>query len=118
MKLILRLIIIGFLFSSCNTQKTISKDSNTISKTTMEDYKTKGYTLGTLIESKTTGDCRWVIRVQGSSLQYDPINIEAEKFAYLTQKKGDIVFKFLPLRQMNRCPDISPIQLTEVIENP
>lgn len=83
----------------------------------MEDYKSKGYTLGTIVESRSN-DCRWIIRVKESNLQYDPVNIDDEKFIGLTEKKGNIIFKFLPLRQMNRCPDVSPIQLTEVLETP
>ena len=115
MKLIIKLIIFTFLFNACGSQKTVPEKP--ISNKTMEEYKAKGYTLGKL-RTKKVGDCSYVIRVDGSDLEYDPVNIDDEKFSYLTSKKTSFFFKFLPLRRQNRCDNVSPIQLTEVVDTP
>jgi hypothetical protein len=83
----------------------------------MEEYQQKGYTLGTL-ESKKTGDCSWVIVVKDSNLQFDPVNIDEDKFVALKATKAPFFFKFLRLRRQNRCEGVSPIQLTEIVDNP
>jgi hypothetical protein len=108
MKLILRLFILAFLLTSCSSQKSISEK-------TLEEYKQKGYTLGTL-SSQDKGSCPWVITVTDSNVKYDPINIDEAKFASLKEGKSSVFFKFLPLRRQNRCDGIAPIQLVEVVQ--
>jgi len=110
MKTFIKLFAFIFLLTSCSSKKTISEE-------TIQEYQQKGYTFGT-IEAKSTGDCPWVITVNGSDLQYDPVNIDNEKFSKLKTKKTPFFFQFLRLRQQNRCNNISPIRLTEVVENP
>ena len=44
------------------------------------------------------------------------VNVEDEKFAQYATQKTTIFFKFLPLRMKNRCNDVSPIRLIEVIK--
>jgi hypothetical protein len=107
MKTFIKLVAFSFLLASCSSQKTMPEK-------TVQEYQQKGYTLGT-IASKSTGDCPWVITVSDSNVQYDPINIDETKFATLKTKKTAFFFKFLPLRQMNRCDNTAPIQLTEVV---
>ncbi|QMU65735.1 MAG: hypothetical protein GKR88_16605 [Flavobacteriaceae bacterium] len=110
MKFLLKLFFLVSIITSCNSQKPIIKKS-------IEDYKKEGYILG-VIEFKDITDCRWVITVDKSKLQYDPINIENKKFSHFTSsKKTSIFFKFFPLRMKNRCDGIVPIQLIEVIKS-
>jgi len=108
MKLFLKIFVVVFLLNSCNSQKTAVK-------TSIEKYKKQGYTVG-VIEPQKTGACATVITVSESELHYDPINIEDEKFIEFGTKKSTVVFKFLPLRMMNRCQNISPIRLIEIIK--
>ena len=107
MKLFLRIFVLVFTVSACNSQK------STIKKTA-EEYKKEGYTFG-VIEPYASGDCTARITMKELGIQYDPINIQEEKFATFRSKKTEIYFKFLPLRMKNRCDNVSPISLIEVI---
>jgi hypothetical protein len=110
MKFIYKLFLVILVCTACNSQKTISEK-------TIKKYKKKGYILGTL-ESSKNDECSYVIRIEGSDVLYDPVNIEEEQFSFLLSKETDFFFKFLPLRMKNRCNNISPIQLTEILKNP
>ncbi len=94
------------LIGSCNSSKLrVNKTSDA--------FQTEGYTVG-IIVPKVTGNCGWVITVS-DNIRYDPINIEEEKFFSFSFQKDTIYFKFLPLRIQNRCKNISPIKLLDVI---
>ena len=108
MKLFLKIFILVFFVSACNSQK------STVKKST-EEYQKEGYTLG-VIEPYNSGDCQNVITIKELGIKYDPTNIQDEKFAEFISGKMEIYFKFLPLRRMNRCQGVSPIQLIEVIK--
>lgn len=108
MKILIKLFAFTLLLNSCSGQKTISEK-------TIQEYQQKGYTLGTLA-SKKASDCTWVITVNGSKEQYDPINIDDKKFADLKTKKSGFFFKFQRLRMKNRCDNILPIKLLEITE--
>jgi hypothetical protein len=84
-------------------------------KKSTEEYQKEGYTVG-IIEPFNSGDCAARITIKELDIQYDPINIQDEKFAEFASKKTEIYFKFLPLRMKNRCDNVSPISLIEVIK--
>jgi len=109
MKYLIKSIVLFFFafILSCNSSKSLSKN-------TIEEYKKKGYVLG-LIEPKKNGDCNYVITMIGSDLKYDPINIANEKFTQFLSKKNTILFTFSRLRMKNRCDNISPIRLIDVV---
>jgi hypothetical protein len=94
------------IITSCSSSKSSLKIN-------LIDTEKEGYTLG-IIEPKGGGNCGWMIS-DIANKKYDPINIEHEKFLRFSLKKEKIYFKFLPLRMKNRCENISPIQLIEIV---
>ena len=100
------LILILITTISCvNSKSSLHK---TISK-----YQKEGYSTGTIIP-KDNENCGWVI-TDSKNNSYDPINIEEEKLVQFSLKREKLYFKFLPLRMKNRCKNIAPISLVEVI---
>lgn len=99
-------LLLLFITLSCNSSK--SKTSKT-----QAEYEKEGYFLGT-ISPKGIGNCAWVIYDEKRNLKFDPINIEDQKFVRFSKKEEKIYFKYLPLRQKNRCDNVAPIQLTEI----
>ena len=89
------------------------KSTKIIKNKTANNYKKEGYTYGTIVP-KDTGNCGWII-TDSKNNNYDPINIKDESFLSFSLKKEKIYFKFLPLKMKNRCENISPITLLEVI---
>ncbi|MFY0630284.1 MAG: hypothetical protein JXR05_07870 [Flavobacteriaceae bacterium] len=98
--------VLLLLTLSCNSSK------STTDKTAAE-YEKEGYIVGT-ISPKGNGNCGWIIYDGERNLKYDPVNIEDEKFVGFSLKEQKVYFKFLPLRQKNRCENTAPIRLTEV----
>ena len=99
--------ILLLIIMSCNSSKSTTKK-------TAIDYEKEGYTIGTIVPMDS-GNCSWVIS-DTENVKYDPTNIKEEKFSRFSTKEMKIYFKFLPLKQRNRCKDTSPIVLTDVIE--
>ena len=99
------LILILFMIS-CNSTKLSSNKTDS-------QYQKEGYTYG-VITPKDNGNCGWIISV-AKNINYDPINIEDEKFIKFSSSKETVYFKFLPLRMKNRCKNASPIALMEVV---
>ena len=91
---------------SCNSTKLSSNKTDS-------QYQKEGYTYG-VITPKDNGNCGWIISV-AKNINYDPINIEDEKFIKFSSSKETVYFKFLPLRMKNRCKNASPIALMEVV---
>jgi len=91
---------------SCNSTKLSSNKTDS-------QYQKEGYTYGVIIP-KDNGNCGWIISV-AKNINYDPINIEDEKFIKFSSSKETVYFKFLPLRMKNRCKNASPIALMEVV---
>ena len=98
-------LILILLIISCNSTKLSSNKTDS-------QYQKEGYTYG-VITPKDNGNCGWIISV-AKNINYDPINIEDEKFVQFSLTKESIYFKFLPLRMKNRCKNASPIALVEV----
>ena len=92
--------------TSCNSTKLSSNKTDS-------QYQKEGYTYG-VITPKDNGNCGWIISV-AKNINYDPINIEDEKFIKFSSTKETVYFKFLPLRMKNRCKNASPIALMEVV---
>ena len=92
--------------TSCNSTKLSSNKTDS-------QYQKEGYTYG-VITPKDNGNCGWIISV-AKNINYDPINIEDEKFIKFSSSKETVYFKFLPLRMKNRCKNASPIALMEVV---
>lgn len=101
--LFLALFILNF---ACNSPKPVLEEA-------VNRFLKKGYTQG-VIEPKGLGSCGWIISVAGNVF-YDPINIEDQKFIAFTLKKEAVFFKYLPLKMKNRCENLVPIQLIEII---
>ena len=99
-------LILILLMTSCNSTKLSSNKTDS-------QYQKEGYTYG-VITPKDNGNCGWIISV-AKNINYDPINIEDEKFVQFSLTKESIYFKFLPLRMKNRCKNASPIALMEVV---
>ena len=98
-------LILILLMTSCNSTKLSSNKTDS-------QYQKEGYTYG-VITPKDNGNCGWIISV-AKNINYDPINIEDEKFIKFSSTKETVYFKFLPLRMKNRCKNASPIALVEV----
>ena len=99
-------LILILLMTSCNSTKLSSNKTDS-------QYQKEGYTYG-VITPKDNGNCGWIISV-AKNINYDPINIEDEKFIKFSSTKETVYFKFLPLRMKNRCKNASPIALMEVV---
>ena len=99
-------LILILLMTSCNSTKLSSNKTDS-------QYQKEGYTYG-VITPKDNGNCGWIISV-AKNINYDPINIEDEKFIKFSSSKETVYFKFLPLRMKNRCKNASPIALMEVV---
>ena len=99
-------LILILLMISCNSTKLSSNKTDS-------QYQKEGYTYG-VITHKDNGNCGWIISV-AKNINYDPINIEDEKFIKFSSSKETVYFKFLPLRMKNRCKNASPIALMEVV---
>ncbi|MDC3366604.1 hypothetical protein OAV73_04795 [Flavobacteriaceae bacterium] len=99
-------LILILLMISCNSTKLSSNKTDS-------QYQKEGYTYGVIIP-KDNGNCGWIISV-AKNINYDPINIEDEKFIKFSSSKETVYFKFLPLRMKNRCKNASPIALMEVV---
>ncbi len=104
-----RILTIAFLsfIVSCNSSKPTTNKKN-------ENLEKDGYSLG-VIEFRNTENCNWIIYDSKKNLKYDPINIEEKKFSPFLKEKKEIYFKYLPLRMKNRCDNITPIKLIEVL---
>ena len=107
---------IKLAFLLCTTFVISCKSTKQMSEKVIEEYKQKGYHIG-VIEPKKNGKCNYVITIEGSNQEYDPINIESQQFSKILSKKTTIIFKYLGLRMQNRCGTLSPIRLLEVIES-
>ena len=106
---ILPIILISFLMS-CNSTKpstatTKSKDE--------KNFLKEGYILGEV--EKFKGQCSYIIIDQKGGVKYDPINIDHADFSVLKETNKKVYFKFHSLRMANRCVDVLPIELTEII---
>ena len=99
-------LILILLMISCNSTKLSSNKTDS-------QYQKEGYTYG-VITPKDNRNCGWIIYV-AKNINYDPINIEDEKFIKFSSSKETVYFKFLPLRMKNRCKNASPIALMEVV---
>lgn len=108
--------LIKLSFLLCITFVISCKSIEPMSEKIIEEYKQQGYSVG-VIEPKSNEKCNYVITIQGSDLKYDPINIEDKQFAKILSKKTTIIFKYLGLRMQNRCGNLSPIRLLEVLES-
>ncbi|MCO4821018.1 MAG: hypothetical protein KC469_03045 [Flavobacteriaceae bacterium] len=111
-------LLIYLLVISCHTTKNkaeSTKSSNTNASVNMEHdtFIKAGYKLG-LVEFNEEGKCVYTITDQSTNEVYDPVN-----FMEIAEDdlKNDIVkvyYKFRPLRMMNRCDDLQPIEITEI----
>ena len=111
------LLLILIATSCCTSSKTSKNDKNTESSELMANSKkmmADGFTMGTIVASKTEGDCPYVIssEIDGNKVLYDPINLDD------TYKKDGmkIWYKFNGLRMMNRCDKANPVNVSEVQE--
>jgi hypothetical protein len=94
---------------SCG-QKTITEEN--ITPTTLMNFDKTGYTFGTIVQSKTEGDCEWTIKLENGK-HLDPKSLE-EDF----MKNGMSVWiKYTPQRRMQRCENAMPVGITEIKMN-
>ena len=108
--LIITIVILNTMVS-CKTSKELQNKKDIENKFVESEMKEKGFTLGTLMKSDQNSVCEYVIQVN-ETLKYDPVNL-TDEFKLDTQ---EVWFKFIGLRRANRCPNISPIQITEIIK--
>ena len=78
-------LILILLMTSCNSTKLSSNKTDS-------QYQKEGYTYG-VITPKDNGNCGWIISV-AKNINYDPINIEDEKFIKFSSSKETVYFKF------------------------
>lgn len=101
------------LLSSCSNKT--SGDAMAASKKAEMETKmlSNGYKKGTIVASRTEGDCPYVIQLEddtGKPYFLDPINLD-ESY----KKDGEkIWFTFSGLRMMNRCEKANPINLNAI----
>lgn len=105
------------MFACGSTTKTSESaevtTTETPNKMTPQEMIQAGYLEGTIMFSDVEGDCPYTIRMKGDKMEFyylDPINLE-ESF----KKDGKNVWiKFTGLRQMNRCPRATPIEINDI----
>lgn len=97
----------------CSSKKTTAEEMTTHKELlSAEKMMEQGFKMGTIVASKTEGDCPYVIEVKGEDKPYflDPINLE-EKY----KKDGaNVWFTFGGLRMMNRCEKANPVSIIEI----
>jgi len=111
------IVLAAFVVFSCCSAKKTASDNGTTDTTKNSEMTTKmmanGYKMGTIVASKTEGDCPYVIEMKddaGKPYYLDPINLE-ESY----KKDGaKIWFTFAGLRMMNRCEKANPVNIIQM----
>ncbi|WP_035334832.1 hypothetical protein [Dokdonia sp. PRO95] len=101
--------LVGIMAFSCCGQKPVAVEDT---KTALMDFDTKGYTSGTIVQSKAEGDCEWTIKLQDGR-HLDPMTIDKD----FMQNGATVWFKYTPQRRMSRCDKASPVGITEMKMN-
>ena len=109
----LTVILVSFLFISCNTsQKNVPTNTENETQVASKKMLESGFIKGTIAYSEKEGDCPYTIQAdeKEGAIYYDPINITEE----FKSNGKTIWFKFTGLRMMNRCEKARPIRLEDI----
>jgi len=105
---------------SCDTAKNAATAEDGNSEKTMQmDTETKtnllneGYAMGTIKYLKNS-KCSYIIIDEKSGVQFDPINIDTDKYSAFKSESTKVYFKYRPLRMANRCMEAQPIELEDM----
>ena len=108
---------------SCNSAKTAVNDESAVNDTVTETSKqmesqliNEGYSVGTMKYIKNS-KCSYIIVDEKTKVNFDPINIDNEKFSSFKSENMKVFYKYRPLRMMNRCNEAQPIELEEMKSN-
>lgn len=105
-----KVVFIGFLliYSACNTSKQIGVKKDIV------DLSKEGFSIGVITHQKDS-KCTYIITDVESQIQYDPIYFTKADFNKLKKTDAKIYFKFIRLKQLNRCGMASPIKIIKII---
>ena len=117
-KLEMKYFVTYFLFftmivlASCNSKKEVVnlKDA---SKQIEQNLINQGYIIGTVMHVKNSL-CEYIIIDKNTGSKFDPINIDNEHFKTFKINEKVIYYKYRPLRRVNRCKDIQPIEIEDI----
>lgn len=107
----LLLIIILVIMTSCKTSRELHDKENIENNFIASEMKENGFMLGIIAKSDEDSNCEYIIHVN-EEIQYDPINLSDE----FKTHNLEVWFKFIGLRRVNRCPNVSPIRIIEMIK--
>lgn len=96
--------------SSCGQKAVTDKNLKTtdVKETT---FDATGYTAGTIVQSKTEGDCKWSIELK------DGKYVEAIDMNKDFLVNGTTVWiKYTPQRRMQRCDKAAPVAINEMVK--
>lgn len=118
MMLFFKMSIFLFLATTagCDSAKSAAtNEQETKAIETMDDSKlvADGYILAS-VKYQEDSKCSYILVDEKKNLMYDPINFDAEKFASFKSNDAKVYVKFRGLRMPNRCPNIQPVELTEI----
>ncbi|WP_144668646.1 hypothetical protein [Dokdonia sp. Hel_I_53] len=104
------LSLVAAVALSCCGQKAASEESNKSALTEEVTFNPKGYTSGTIVQSKAQGDCEWAIQLENGdfveTMDMDKTFLESGKKVWL---------KYTPQRRMQRCTKASPVAVSEMV---
>lgn len=75
--------------------------------------KKEGFKIG-VVNFNEDGRCVYTITDQSTNVIYDPVNFMEIAADNLRFDAVTVYFKFRPLRMMNRCENLQPIEITEI----
>ena len=103
--------------TSCDSTKTTVEQTEPIVNNTKEmdeKYVIEGYSSGVIDFDEKRATCAYIIIDENSKIQYDPINLEEEKYTSFRTNDTKIYFKYRALRMVNRCPEAQPIFIEDI----
>lgn len=107
--LITGMTLIAAITLSCSGQKAVSDENAKTTEMTNSTFDSKGYTAGTIVQSKAEGDCEWTIKL-ADGRHLDPMTMDKD----FMEDGAEVWLKFSPQRRMNRCDKASPVEITEI----
>ncbi len=114
MRTFITVVLIGlFVFLSCDTPKTITKEVSPVIPLNVNSEGNDTFKLGRITYLENS-DCAYIIVDEKTTSKFDPINFKSAK--YLPYKKNNLLiyYKYRPLRMANRCYNIQPIELVAI----
>ena len=114
MRTFITVVLIGlFAFWSCDTPRSITKEVSPVIPLNVSTGGNDTFELGRITYLENS-DCTYIIIDEKTTNKFDPINFMSAE--YLQYKKNNLLiyYKYRPLRMVNRCYNIQPIELVAI----